>query len=526
MSTYSQLQEALTILAILVMIIWYLSRYAILSKSNRAIITSPDIYYNRAKQGLTHTGVWIILSLIPYIGFIFMWASASSSRKIGQVGGHLHRTLAGAPRMYSIIGFLTGLGMIFEIPFIGLNPNFNGGFTPGNFANSELVYIIHLWYPIYIAAAILALVTISSRGIGGAALFLGIIFQIVQFSIGNYVDLLAIPFIIGIMYIFSGSATKSARIDFIKAGGKVSGKTQTIVTEKPKPAQPEPTPTPQTNVGDIDMESNMKQKTNVDRRIDPRELIAMVGPPASGKTTFLAYFFHFLPDIETKTNLTIEVNPGIELMEEYLRRIISEHKFPELTAMDKIGEVVFNFTRKKRFGANSTYLRVNDIAGERFNTLQGGKENVRSQLMNTRFEYLLRSRAYLIMIDCSTYREWATKDLEYMRILHSIITARIERNTPRIAFIFTKTDTLPSAVINYSPIQLLEILKNTNAYVKKYIKNPSAFKIYIKTERDNDGTIVPKLDVDVGGRLDIKFDPEFNEGFLYVAQWIAEVGGI
>ena len=525
MSPTGQLQEAVTVLAILVMIIWYASRYSVISRSNRALMSSPDIYYRRAKTGLTNTGVWIILSIIPYIGFVFMWASASSSRKIGQAGGSLHRTLSGAPRMYSFIAFLTGIGMILELPLIGLGTGFSPSLN-SFYRSSFSIGLIHLWFPLYIAAAILALITISPRGLGVASLILGIIFQIIQANVNNLTDLMAFPFIIGLMFIASGSITKNLRIDFIKNGGKVGSKSEPLKTEKPRPAEPSSAPQPQAATGDVNMESNAREKTNVDKRIDPRELIAMVGPPASGKTTFLAYFFHFMPDIESKTNLTIEVNPGIELMEEYLRRIISEHKFPELTAVDKVGEVVFNFSRKKRFGINSTYLRVNDIAGERFNTLQGGKENVRSQLMNTRFEYLLRSRAYLIMIDCSTFREWATKDLEYMRILHSIITSRIERNTPRIAFIFTKTDTLPSAVIDYSPIQLLEILKNTNAYVKKYIRNPSAFKIYIKTERDTDGTIVPKLDVDIGGRLDIKFDPEFNEGFLYVAQWIAEVGGI
>ncbi len=513
--------QIITYLAILVMILWYASRASVLSKSNQAIISSSDVYYRRAKSGYTRTGIWIILSLIPYLGFLFMFASASSSRRIAQAGRAMHRTLSGAPRIYSFIAFLTGIGMFLEIPLFGLNPNLTPGSNAYFLFNSS---IIHIWFPIYIAAAILGLITLAPRGLGVFSLLAGIMMELIQINLSGFYSLLAIPFFIGILYAASGSSTKNRRKEFIKNGGRVTSHTQEIKVEKNEstPAQPNVAQ----NAGDVNMENEERVKTNVDRRIDPRELIAMVGPPASGKTTFLAYFFHFLPDIESKTNLSIEVNPGIELMEEYLRRIISEHKFPELTAMDKIGEVVFNFSRKKRFGVNSTYLRVNDIAGERFNTLQGGKERVRQQLMNTRFEYLLRSRGYLIMIDCSTYRDWATKDLEYMRILHSIMTARVERSTPRIAFVFTKTDTLPSAVIEYSPLQLLEILKNTNAYVRKYIKNPSAFKIYIKTERDTDGTIVPKLDVDVGGRLDIKFDPQFNDGFLYIAQWIAEVGGI
>ena len=517
-SSLLEIQEIATIMAILIMVIWYASRWPALSISNRAIISSPDFFYKRAKNGLITSGVWIILSIIPFLGFIFMWSSASSTRKIAHATGTLQQPIKGALNVYSFIAIFTGLGLI---------PVSIVTYSGGNLASvNTYVYLTHLWFTVYIASVILALVSVSPKNFGIFSLIMGILFQILQVFVNNLVALLIFPFIIGVMFISSGVATSSNRIRFIKNGGKVQAGSQGQGSGQKPVRAPTPSQVTSNSSGTVNMEKEAGKKTDVDRRIDPRELIAMVGPPASGKTTTLAYFFHFMSDIESKTNLSMEVNPGIELMEEYLRRIISEHKFPELTAMDKVGEVVFNFSRKKRFGVNKTYLRVNDIAGERFNALQGGKEKVRSALMNTRFEYLLRSRGYLIMIDCSTFRDWATKDLEYMRILNSIIRSRIEKSTPKIAFVFTKTDTLPSAVINYKPIQLLEILKNTNAYVKKYVKNPVAFKIYIKTERDNDGTIVPKLDVDVGGRLDIKFDPEFNEGFLYMAQWIAEVGGI
>lgn len=513
-----EIQEIATILAILIMVVWYVSRWSAISISNRAIISSPDFFYKRARNGLMTSGMWIILSTIPFLGFIFMWFSASSASKIAGATRSIGQSIRGALDVYSFIAVLTGFGLIIISigTYSGANPT----------AILDAVYLTHLWFTVYLASVVLALVSVSPKNFGIASFLLGILFQMLQVLIYSLTALLIFPIFIGLMFVSAGAATSSSRVKFIKNGGRVGSGSQGQKTPQQPvkvPAQPQTAPN---NPANVNTEAEAGRKTDVDRKIDPRELIAMVGPPASGKTTTLSYFFHFMSDIESKTNLSMEVNPGIELMEEYLRRIISEHKFPELTAMDKVGEVVFNFSRKKRFGINKTYLRVNDIAGERFNALQGGKEKVRSALMNTRFEYILRARGYLIMIDCSTFRDWATKDLEYMRILNSVIRSRIEKSTPRIAFVFTKTDTLPSAVINYSPIQLLEILKNTNAFVRKYVKNPAAFKIYIKTERDNDGTIVPKLDVDVGGRLDIKFDPEFNEGFLYMAQWIAEVGGI
>ena len=80
------------------------------------------------------------------------------------------------------------------------------------------------------------------------------------------------------------------------------------------------------------------------------------------------------------------------------------------------------------------------------------------------------------------------------------------------------------SVFNYSAIDLLKMLRNTYAYISKNIKNPSAFKIFIKTERDQNGEIVPKLDIGVGGMYGINFDPQLNSGFILIANWISEVG--
>ena len=283
-SSILEIQEIATILAILIMVGWYGSRWSVISISNRAIISSPDFFYKRAKNGLIGSGVWIILSIIPFIGFIFMWASASSTSKIHSATNTLQQSVSGALSIYSFIAVLTGFGLI--IYSIGVYSVTDISNVPG------FITLAHLWFTVYFASVILALVSVAPKNFGIVSLILGIIFQMLQVFVYNISVLLIFPFIIGLLFILAGSATSSNRVKFIKNGGKVETGVQGQKTgQQPviTPTQSQPT---SNNTGAIDMEKEARRKTDIDRRINPRELIAMVGPPASGKTTTLAYFFH------------------------------------------------------------------------------------------------------------------------------------------------------------------------------------------------------------------------------------------
>ncbi|MHB8361331.1 MAG: hypothetical protein ACYDDC_05965, partial [Thermoplasmataceae archaeon] len=122
---------------------------------------------------------------------------------------------------------------------------------------------------------------------------------------------------------------------------------------------------------------------------------------------------------------------------------------------------------------------------------------------------------------------WTTDDLTFTRILDSILSARpMKKLKIPIAFVFMKSDTLPEAVFNFSASQLLESLSQTSNFVHTHFSEPASFKIFIKTERNAEGDIVPKIDITAGGRKNILYDPTVNRGFQELAQWICSVGGL
>jgi GTPase SAR1 family protein len=539
----------LTVVCSLVLLSWYLSISHYVKEANKKILGSQEIYYRNLSRGSVETGIYVILSMIPYIGFIFMFLSSSSISRMRRVTAAINHNFSKASRRYVMVSFLTGLGM-----FISTLVSLAGiGFLHNSTSYAQIFYLEILWYPIYFTVSVGTLLSVSTPGIRGATgvvgtlsilAYMGVILSsgstIFNYNIIYFIEFTEI--LIALLFMVNYHTTKVLHMKIVKNN---TGIAETNVTNTMSMAGD-----PVINEGykpefnrDKNQSANQKQQVNssqnqtnyqqrnavstINTKYEQKDAIAIIGPPAAGKTTFLAYFFHFLQDIEAAINVEADVVSGIDLMEEYINRIFSEHKFPELTAKDRVGEVVFQFTKKKRFGSNRIYLRINDIAGETFNSLQGGPDNVRRMLMNTRFEYLLKAKGYLVMIDCSSYREWATRDLQYRRIIETILNARVDKKSrPNIAFLFTKTDTLPDAVFNYSAIDLLKLLRNTYAYITKNIKNPSAFKIFIKTERDQNGEIVPKLDLGVGGMYGINFDPQLNSGFILIANWISEVGDL
>ncbi|MHB8372815.1 MAG: TRAFAC clade GTPase domain-containing protein [Thermoplasmataceae archaeon] len=255
--------------------------------------------------------------------------------------------------------------------------------------------------------------------------------------------------------------------------------------------------------------------------------VGLVGPPTSGKTTFLSFFFGFLQDITTTLGMEASIEQGHEIVQSYFNQILTKGTFPSGTAETFVGQVTIRFSVKGKLKTKNVYLRVNDIGGEMFNKLTGSKENVRRMLQGTPYEYLLTSAAYIFMIDCSRFINWTTDDLTFTRILDSILSARpMKKLKIPIAFVFMKSDTLPEAVFNFSASQLLESLSQTSNFVHTHFSEPASFKIFIKTERNAEGDIVPKIDITAGGRKNILYDPTVNRGFQELAQWICSVGGL
>ncbi len=504
--------------------------------------------FNESRRGMRNSGIFVIFSNIPFIGFIFMFMLASSSARIAEGLRRMGIKTGKAPNRFSSIALISGLGMLLGL-FI-INFNFGGNLITikPHYAlpASTIVYYTEIfWVPVFLTLEVGTLLSFSSRGTGIVTSIFGVLFLLIFIGISfNYLGTISqllyysiiTEILIGLMFIINyyttGSMQKRGSMNVNNYGSKSGNSGMSVQDGENRGYKPQF----QKTVKDGNVENTVPQRNVTSpfsqdqyilTREEQRNTIAIIGPPGAGKTTFLAYFFHFLDNIESTLNVEADVTSGIELMDEYINRIFSESKFPQLTAKDRVGEVIFRFTRKRRMSERSVILRINDIAGETFNSLQGGRDQIRRLIYGTRFEYLLRSRAYIVMIDCSTFKDWSSKDLQYRRMIEAILEARLEKKIrPRLLFLFTKTDTLPEEAFSMSPLDLLKLLKNTYAFSTKNVKDVSAFKIYIKTERTPSGEIVPKLDSGIGGMKQIQFDPQMNSGFMFTANWICEIGGI
>ncbi|MCL5799872.1 MAG: hypothetical protein M1341_00925 [Candidatus Thermoplasmatota archaeon] len=342
-----------------------------------------------------------------------------------------------------------------------------------------------------------------------------------EFALGN-ASLTLIPFFTFLVFLASAADRQNPKIIIDKS----------TPSHRDQPSQnapnPVPPPPPPNTVQQAPAASTMaaNEPPKVSSSVALEDTFALVGPPTSGKTTLLAYFMKFLPEITSEINVGYEIKSGYEVLEEYLQRIIREQKFPAGTARGAISSVIIKFISKKRIGHKVSYLQVTDMSGELFNSLKGDGTSVRKMLMGSSYEFLLRVKGYLFMVDCSTYQTWTTEDIVYTRILNALAEARNEKKKLPLAFVFTKSDLLPEAVFDYSAEDLLKSLGSTSKFAREHYENPTAFKIFIKTKRNESGEIVPNVDEVAGGMRQIVYDKVLNNGFEQMAYWVCRIGEV
>ena len=515
-----------SVLLFIVVTIWYIVSFDRISmvKNTSDIAAFPE--HKKLLDGISGLGLFLFLSMMPFIGWIFMFSSQSSSAKIKRQTSKFANGF-GTSGKYSLMAFFTGFGMMLgSILFFSRTPMGIYISNPFSILPAYWNYILFNMagiYSIYVQMWALAILSAAFCSIASASRKGVTIPFIILFSISLLASsedltnlILVMMFEIMIFSFVSRAGIRQSRYIRMKAGAKVEQQSQANGSAQ-KGQAPLKTATPQT------VSSGSPERIRIS---DYENTIVMSGPPSSGKTTFLSYLFKFMPDIEKITGIESSVDPGMELLEEYISKILLEHRFPDLTQKDTVGEVVFHFVKNGFIGKKGTHFRINDIAGEHFDDFKGTPKEIRARFRGTRFEYMLLARAYVIMVDCSEYSNWGNLDVTYSRVLQALFGSRYGKKNVEIAFIFSKADMLPDAVADKSAAQLLEYMRDTAKKAAKLSRNLTAFKICVKTERSPDGDIVPKLDILEGGRKDIVFDPTFNKDFTSLVQWIAEVSGL
>lgn len=256
----------------------------------------------------------------------------------------------------------------------------------------------------------------------------------------------------------------------------------------------------------IDMEKNHLDAllTEVKEEMDNRNIVAFLGPPSSGKTVIAtllkdSLFTHFLKNYEKEYDGNMI--KGYDFLKKTENEMLNG-KFPIKTQPADHAEVVLEIKSKIPLG-QGIQIRIKDIAGENYSSLLIAEEvNMENRINNilqtqkTRgarygpLAFILVSKIYVIMIDCSTYKEWKRYDLDYSHLLKSLLDIQkgvrgdADKINSAIAIILTKADCL-SDEINKSAEELIaETMPQFDRSMKTlHSGNKEYFKFSIDADR-------------------------------------------
>ena len=244
---------------------------------------------------------------------------------------------------------------------------------------------------------------------------------------------------------------------------------------------------------------------SVKQNLENKNIVAFLGPPNSGKTvvtTLLndAIFSSFIAERGDEYEARV-----IECFE-FLRtntKIMLKGEFPSTTLPNNEGEVVFEIGSKKALGGKAE-LRIKDISGEDYDALlisgdlPGGERTVNvlrhhktKSLRYGPLSYIIVSKIYAIMIDCSEYETWKTNDIDYAHLLNSLLDFQKAvggdktKITAHIAIILTKADQLPDeltdSIVNHLKQQMPQFIQTLSAL---HSGTREYFKLSIDLDRD------------------------------------------
>lgn len=247
----------------------------------------------------------------------------------------------------------------------------------------------------------------------------------------------------------------------------------------------------------------------------PQKIVAFVGNTGSGKTvlgTMLkdAIYTHFIP--KHKDEFSFNLIKGNDVLDEVEDYLFSQKIFPPETEPGTRSEMVFEVARTQLLGRKIN-IRIRDISGEDYKLAFYGDDVPQETRVNDvltlkkektdsygPFSFLIFAKLYVILIDCSKFREWKTIQTRQSQMLNSILAFKKilgetedDKFVTPLAIILTKTDTL-KAGIEESPEHMLEKYMPQFYHTLSYVHTGKRkyFSMFIEAEKKGETTQQPE----------------------------------
>jgi hypothetical protein len=233
------------------------------------------------------------------------------------------------------------------------------------------------------------------------------------------------------------------------------------------------------------------------------KMIAIIGPPKSGKTVVAALLYnaiidHFLP---ANKNYRLEILKGSDFLQNTILSL-KQGEFPDKTPESDINNVEMRLKQEVGTGG-SIDIKLRDVAGEVYQDFYVHELPPEALLKNTlerdkvdkqfgEMSFLIFCKMYVILIDCADFSDWDRTSFENIKMINTIKawkTANREFDKGKIktpvAIMLTKSDLLDEENSEHSAEDLVKTrLAGFYQQLDSLVgNNKEFFKVYLNVKR-------------------------------------------
>ena len=247
-----------------------------------------------------------------------------------------------------------------------------------------------------------------------------------------------------------------------------------------------------------------------------KNIIAFLGQPKSGKTVVFALlkhalFNHFIPKRSKEFNAI--VTSGQTLINKILGDMIKKQLFPPITR--PIDRPIFSIEIHKIRGKGPSEIELilNDMSGENhmdYLVNEYGNPDDRLEHILTLhssnnpfgpLSYLIFSKIYVIIIDCTESQNWEHEQSEHALVIQSLYeiqkSAKLTRNDKIIsplAIIFTKADKLNEKDRLKKPKELMDKMPEFESSLSRFHSGTiDYFKMSLDVEPESEDDVEKRI---------------------------------